>query len=135
MANTFIPNPDNKPFVDHINHDKSDYHISNLRWVTVAENNNNITQMRRCKYEFVDELINDAVEINNIGDWVFENYYVNGTDIVKFDGIKYRVLIKHVHNKQWKIYMTDKLGVLRAITKYRLERELAEDYEMEFDLN
>ena len=38
VAETFIPNPDNKPQIDHINRDKSDNDISNLRWVTVQEN-------------------------------------------------------------------------------------------------
>ena len=33
IANNFIPNPENKPFVDHINHIRDDYHINNLRWV------------------------------------------------------------------------------------------------------
>lgn len=34
----FIPNPDNKPHIDHINHDKEDNTVNNLRWVTVSEN-------------------------------------------------------------------------------------------------
>lgn len=38
LARLFIPNPDNKPFVDHINRIKSDYRLENLRWVTHGEN-------------------------------------------------------------------------------------------------
>jgi hypothetical protein len=34
----FIPNPDNKPFIDHINRIKTDYRLENLRWVTNSEN-------------------------------------------------------------------------------------------------
>lgn len=41
VAEAFIPNPDNKPEIDHINTDKTDYRIENLRWVTRVENNNN----------------------------------------------------------------------------------------------
>lgn len=39
VANIFIPNPDNKPQIDHINCIKSDNNINNLRWVTQKENN------------------------------------------------------------------------------------------------
>ena len=39
VAETFIPNPDNKPQVDHVNRDeKFNNDISNLRWVTSTEN-------------------------------------------------------------------------------------------------
>lgn len=41
VAQAFIPNPDEKPEVDHINCDRCDNRVENLRWVTSKENNNN----------------------------------------------------------------------------------------------
>lgn len=41
IAEAFIPNPDNKPCIDHINTIKTDNSIDNLRWVTWKENVNN----------------------------------------------------------------------------------------------
>lgn len=41
VAQAFIPNPDNKPCIDHINTDTTDNRVVNLRWVTHKENSNN----------------------------------------------------------------------------------------------
>lgn len=50
VAETFIPNPFNKPEVDHINGIRTDNNVCNLRWVTRTENNNNpITKSRFSK--------------------------------------------------------------------------------------
>lgn len=38
VAETYIPNPDNKPQVNHIDNDRSNNAVSNLEWVTVSEN-------------------------------------------------------------------------------------------------
>ena len=41
VANHFIPNPDNKPEIDHRDVNQLNNDVHNLRWVTSAENNQN----------------------------------------------------------------------------------------------
>lgn len=47
VAMAFIPNPNNKPVIDHINTIRNDNRVENLRWVTFSENNRNpITMLK-----------------------------------------------------------------------------------------
>ena len=65
IALQFLPNDDpiNKDIIDHINRDKTDYHLHNLRWCSTAENQNNRIHYKGINHEIIDELPNDAFEI------------------------------------------------------------------------
>lgn len=47
LGKYYIPNPENKPCINHINTDKTDNRIDNLRWVTQKENCNNLTTKQK----------------------------------------------------------------------------------------
>ena len=49
VALAFIPNPEGKPQIDHIDGSRDNNHISNLRWCTQKENMHNPISMKRVK--------------------------------------------------------------------------------------
>ena len=78
IALQFIPNPDNLPQIDHINGLRSDNHINNLRWVSNKQNANNKHTYGDREVEYVQELPDNAVVVENYSRFEFEGIYFHG---------------------------------------------------------
>ena len=96
VALQFVPNdsPDTKTEVDHINRDRTDYHITNLRWVSRSQNQRNKTSNHGVQYEYVEELSDEAIVLTDYGQHQFEDYYYDPEDdsFYFFTGVSYRKL-------------------------------------------
>lgn len=64
LAKVFIPNPypANKKYVDHIDRDKNNYSLDNLRWVTCSENNKNKDPWSSYIFQKLDPSTREVVE-------------------------------------------------------------------------
>ena len=80
VAAAFIPNPGNKPCVDHIDGVRFHNFVENLRWCSINENNNfDIAIRNKTKYDFpiegIDETGNVGSEFQNYKDAHKKGYY------------------------------------------------------------
>jgi len=55
VANHYIPNPENKPEIDHINRTPSDNRVENLRWATRIENcgNKGLQKNKKVPFKYI----------------------------------------------------------------------------------
>ena len=62
----FLPNDDpiNNDVIDHINHDKTDNHLSNLRWCSSSDNSKNKSSYKGVDYEYVDDIPDEAMVVD-----------------------------------------------------------------------
>ena len=93
----FIDNddPEHKTQIDHINHNRADNRIENLRWVSHSENNKNKTRWGNNKYNYIDELPETAESLDAYNGHEFDGLWIDyeNEKLYLFNGVKYRELI------------------------------------------
>lgn len=81
VAEAFIPNPENKPIVNHIDGDTHNFHVNNLEWVTFKENNQHAynTGLRKNGNQTINKYISNLpneewTDIKNYPNYLISSY-------------------------------------------------------------
>ena len=125
LAKHFIPNPDDLPQVDHIDRNRSNNSIENLRWVSASENCRNRTVTALGKREYLNAAPNDIIEITRYNDFEFkENKYFfcgeNDKVVQRVNDHKWRFISESPHCGYLIIHMRDINGRYHQVYMHKL---------------
>ena len=97
LAKHFVANPENLPEIDHIDRDKTNNSIDNLRWSSRSDNMRNRGRYTQQRREYLTIAPNDITEIRTFNDVEYaENKYF-------FCYENDRVVLR-IHNHKWQFY-------------------------------
>lgn len=100
VAELFIPHPDKKSYVNHINGIKDDNRAENLEWCTASENTRHAWDNKLAKVS-----INNHFKLHNPWLWKFwsKNHWAKGVTQVTIDGLYVQVWgsIMDAHRATW----------------------------------
>ena len=100
IAKQFLENPNNYKCVDHKNRDRSDNHLSNLRFVSISDNNKNKSSVHNIEYEFInyEEAPRDLIIVTDYGKHEFVDYYYSPSNELFYYDNDLQLRILHINN-------------------------------------
>lgn len=99
VAIAFIPNPENKPFVNHINGIKKDNTVENLEWCTRQENVDHA--IKNNLYSRGEKFVKSKLKDKDVLDILSMKGVLLAKDIAKKYGVATSRIYNIFHNKAW----------------------------------
>ena len=129
IATQWVLKPDNYcKVVDHINGDRNDNRVTNLRWTTFKENYSNQHSLNGKQFDLVEELPENTNQITRFNEFRFDNLYfhVESRTAYYFNSILYKkinietstkgeyITCKDTYNKKHRIYIDELINEIKA---------------------
>lgn len=126
VALTFIPNPDNKPQVNHKDGNKKNNHVSNLEWATSQENifhafENGLIEPERGEDRHWDKITNE--QVHEVCKLLQEGK--SGVEVEENTGVHYKTISNIRTKNKWR-HISD-LYDFKVSTQPRLSKETVRD--------
>ena len=99
IAKQFIKNPNNYNCVDHMNRDRTDNHISNLKWASHSINSRNKSSNCGVEYVYInyDEAPRDLIIVTDYGNHEFVDYYYSPSNELFYYDNDSQLRILHIN--------------------------------------
>lgn len=119
LAEHFIPNPDNKPCINHKDGNKLNNKLDNLEWCTISENTKHAYANKLERNWWTKELGLACINL-------IENYKYNFADVAKLFNLPSRTYVFHFWKKGYKTFGLNHNNPF--ITKHSKKLEIPESY-------